>query len=75
MNILKQKLEPFCLDEVKLLDSYELNAFELEKRYLLSLDEDRLLRGFCDIAKIESTAELTAVGKIQTFRDIPWDII
>ena len=58
MNILKQKLEPFCLDEVKLLDSYELNAFELEKKYLLSLDEDRLLRGFCDIAKIESTAEL-----------------
>ncbi len=58
MNILKEKLQPFSLEEVRILDSYEANAFELEKKYLLSLEEERLLRGFCDIAGIESTSPL-----------------
>lgn len=58
MEILKEKLQPFAFEDVKILDSYEANAFELEKKYLLSLDECRLLRGFCDIAKIEFNAPL-----------------
>ena len=40
-----------------LLDSYEQNAFELEKKYLKSLDADKLLKGFCEIADIELDAE------------------
>lgn len=51
-------LEDFNLEEIKLLDVYETNAFELEVNYLKSLDADRLLRGFCDIGGVASSAKL-----------------
>lgn len=46
------------MGDVTLLDTYESNAFALEVSYLKSLDADRLLRGFCDIAGISSDAKL-----------------
>ncbi len=45
------------MDKVTLLDKYEQNAFEKEVKYLKSLDADKLLRGFCDIAGISWDAE------------------
>ncbi len=45
------------MHNVTLLDKYEQNAFAKEVEYLKSLNADRLLRGFCDIAGIEWTAE------------------
>ncbi len=42
---------------VTLLDNYEKNAFQKEVKYLKSLDADRLLRGFCDIAGRKMNAE------------------
>lgn len=53
-----EELEDFTLGDVELLDAYELNAFALEVDYLKSLDADRLLKGFCDIAGIESASAL-----------------
>lgn len=45
------------MKNVTLLDSYEQNAFNLEKKYLKSLESDKLLKGFCEIAGIELDAE------------------
>ncbi len=44
------------MKNVTLLDKYEQNAFNLEVKYLKSLDADRLLKGFCEIAGIENDA-------------------
>ncbi len=54
---LKASLQDIPISDTEILDSYEKNAFSLEVEYLKKLDADRLLRGFCDIADIESTAE------------------
>lgn len=54
---LNKALSDICVSRVTLLDEYEKNAFQKEKDYLSRLDEKRLLRGFCDIAGIESDAE------------------
>lgn len=51
-------LSDFPMGDVTLLDAYEVNAFALEKEYLLSLNADRLLRGFCDQAGIAMAANL-----------------
>ncbi len=53
-----EDLEDFFLGDVQLLDDYEVNAFSLEVDYLKSLDADKLLRGFRDIAGLESTSTL-----------------
>lgn len=53
-----QNLADFSMGNVTLLNSYETNAFALEVDYLKSLDADRLLKGFCDIAGVESDATL-----------------
>lgn len=45
------------MKNVTLLDEYEKNAFNLESQYLLSLDADRLLKGFCERAGIELDAQ------------------
>ena len=45
------------MKNVTLLDSYEQNAFELEKKYLKSLNPDKLLKGFCEIAGVDLDAE------------------
>ena len=57
-TLFKNQLSEFSPDSVTLLDEYEKNAFRLEIKYLKSLNPDRLLRGFCDIAGIKSNAEL-----------------
>ena len=58
IKALSKRLEAFGLNSVTLLDSYEKNAFSLEIKYLKSLDPDRLLKGFCDIGGVESSASL-----------------
>lgn len=58
LKLLNDRLEAFPLNCVTLLDPYEENAFSLEVKYLKSLDPDRLLRGFYDIAKKKGKAEL-----------------
>ena len=58
IRLLNDRLEAFPLSCVTLLDPYEKNAFELEIKYLKSLDPDRLLRGFYDIAGKKGKAEL-----------------
>lgn len=50
-------LSEFSMAEVELLDEYTQNAFSLEIKYLKSLDAERLLKGFCEIAGIPSDAE------------------
>ncbi len=45
------------MQNVTLLDSYELNAFKKEVDYLKSLDADRLMRGFGDISGRKINAE------------------
>ena len=51
-------LMDFDMSDIVLMDSYETNAFEKEVAYLKKLDADKLLKGFCDIAKISSAATL-----------------
>ena len=43
-------IRDFALNEVELNDGYLANAFQLEQKYLLSLEADRLLAGFYEIA-------------------------
>lgn len=45
------------MQNVTLLDKYEQNAFEREVEYLKSLDKNRLLKGFCEIAGRDMNAE------------------
>ncbi len=45
------------MQKVTLLDKYEQNAFEKEVEYLKSLDKNRLLKGFCEIAGCTMDAE------------------
>lgn len=54
--VLENPLKDVPMCDVKILESYEENAFSLEVKYLKSLDADRLLKGFCDIAGIKSAA-------------------
>lgn len=51
------RLSDFSTEEVELVDEYLVNAEKLEKEYLLSLDEDRLLLGFSIIAGKDNGAE------------------
>lgn len=44
------------MKNVTLLDTYEKNAFDLEKKYLKSLESDKLLEGFCEIGCIDLDA-------------------
>jgi DUF1680 family protein len=43
-------IRDFKLSEVELNDGYLINAFRLEQDYLMSLEADRLLAGFYEIA-------------------------
>ena len=49
-------LTEFSMGDVEFLDSYTKNAFSLEVDYLKSLDAEKLLKGFCEIAGVESDA-------------------
>lgn len=53
---LTNALSDFSTADVELLDEYSKNAFSLEVEYLKSLDAEKLLKGFCEIAGIESDA-------------------
>lgn len=57
LDPLKTPLEEVSMKNVTLLDAYEQNAFNKEVEYLKSLEADRLLRGFCDIAGRKMNAE------------------
>ena len=54
---LNEKLEDINMQNVMLLDSYEQNAFNLELKYLKSLNADKFLKGFCEIAGVDLDAE------------------
>lgn len=54
---LNEKLEDINMQNVMLLDSYEQNAFNLEIKYLKSLNADKFLKGFCEIAGVDLDAE------------------
>lgn len=49
-------LTDFSMADVELFDPYTQNAFSLEVKYLKSLDAEKLLKGFCEIAGVESDA-------------------
>ncbi len=51
-------LMDFDMGDIVLMDSYETNAFSKEVDYLKSLDADKLLKGFCDIGGVASSATL-----------------
>jgi DUF1680 family protein len=51
------KARPFSLERVRLLDGPFKQAMELDRRYLLSLDPDRLLHCFLINAGLPSSAE------------------
>lgn len=53
---LENTLSDFSMADVELLDPYTQNAFSLEVKYLKSLDAEKLLKGFCEIAGVESDA-------------------
>ena len=53
---LTNSLTDFLMADVELLDEYTQNAFSLEVKYLKSLDAEKLLKGFCEIAGVESDA-------------------
>ncbi len=57
VTTLETALNDFSMKDVELLDFYTQNAFALEVKYLKSLDAERLLKGFCEIAGIKSDAE------------------
>ena len=44
------RIRDFALNEIEVTDEYLKNAFLLEQEYLLSLEADRLLAGFYEIA-------------------------
>lgn len=54
---LKILLEDFHYGEVKMQDSYRKDALTLELNYLRSLDPDRLLAGFYEVAGLKAKAE------------------
>ncbi len=54
---IKLKAEPFDLSDVRLLDSPFKHAQELDEKYLLSLDPDRLLHNFRVNAGLPSIAQ------------------
>lgn len=54
---LENSLLDFCMSDVKLIDPYMQNAFSLEVKYLKSIDCNKLLKGFCEIAGVKSDAE------------------
>lgn len=54
--IVKMRATPFALSEVRLLDGPLKHAMELDRKYLLSLDPDRLLLVFRQNAGIPSDA-------------------
>ncbi len=53
---LEKALNDFSMGDVELCDEYTKNAFSLEVKYLKSLDAEKLLKGFCEIAGVESDA-------------------
>src|SRR5262245_49536074 len=55
--VVPMKVQAFPLEEVRLLDGAFKHAMELDEKYLLSLDVDRLLHNFRVNAGLPSSAE------------------
>src|SRR5262245_38400848 len=55
--VIPMKAQPFSLSEVRLLDGPFKHAQEMDRKYLLSLDTDRLLHNFRVNAGLPSTAK------------------
>ena len=55
-------IRDFALNEVEVKDGYLTNAFQLEQNYLLSLEADRLLAGFYEIAGKQQKAKRYSGG-------------
>lgn len=53
-----ENLMDFDMCDVELMDAYEMNAFKKEVEYLKKLDADKLLKGFCNIGNVSSSATL-----------------
>ncbi|MCR4413807.1 MAG: glycoside hydrolase family 127 protein [Thermoguttaceae bacterium] len=56
-QVVPRAAEPFPLTQVRLLDGPFKHAMELDRKYLLSLDPDRLLHNFRTNAGLPSTAK------------------
>jgi uncharacterized protein len=56
-DVVKSKVVPFGLQDVRLLDSRWRDAMVRDQEYLLSLDQDRLLHNFRVTAGLPSTAQ------------------
>ncbi len=56
-SVLKNKVQPFSLDEVRLLDGPFKNAVRINREYLLAHDPDRLLFPFLREAGLEPKGE------------------
>ncbi len=56
-QVVPRAAEPFPLTQVRLLDGPFQHAMELDRKYLLSLDPDRLLHNFRTNAGLPSTAK------------------
>ena len=54
--VVEMAAQPFDLDRVKLLDGPFKDAMERDEKWLLSLDPDRLLSGFRQVAGLEPKA-------------------
>jgi DUF1680 family protein len=56
-DVVDYRFSPFRLDQVKLLEGPFNDAMELDKKYLLSLDMDRLMVDYRKIAGLKTTVE------------------
>lgn len=56
-NIQKNALEKLEYGSVRIRDEFLLHSFDLERKYLLSLDMDRLLAGFMETAGQKTAAK------------------
>ncbi|KPK86653.1 MAG: hypothetical protein AMS27_04575 [Bacteroides sp. SM23_62_1] len=56
-QVVDYRLNPFHLDQVRLLESPFKDAMELDKKYLLSLDMDRFLVDFRKVNGLTTTVE------------------
>jgi len=64
--VIEMKAKAFSLEDVRLLDGPFKRAMELDRKYLLLLDVDRLLHNFRVNAGLPSSAEPLGAGKSQS---------
>lgn len=69
------KIKYFDLKDITLLDSPFKRAQDLDKKYLLDLDADRLLAPFIREAGLQKKLRVTRTGKTQALMDTSEDIM